>query len=933
MKKIITFLFILCCLFSAIGLKANGGLDSLLTVVDQSKVGSTTYFKTLSDIIGKYDQTKVSINLDSLNDILIANAIELDSHYYHVRGLHLKANTLSYKEEYDRALLLRQQGIEISQKHGLYREEANHLMELALIKAYASDDYEIGFPEIEKSILICKEHNLEDLLARDYCIMSYFYVCLHQKKDAYPEARKTEAHQNYLKKSVEYIDKAIDLVEKLNDTELLEVMQGQRINTLLQLGSYQEAIDQANKVLDSKRKRPFENIRMDNEYVVIAKSYQGLNKLDLAHLYLDSAKQIVVKNNGFQDLLHIEGFKVRWAMEQENYKEAVDLLLKNQVIRDSFWRAEKKAAFDELALKFETVQKEKENILLTSEKEMLLSRNELMRSFTVFALLVLAVLIFFLLKNRKQLLLINQQKQQLELGLEEKNRFFANVTHEFRTPLTLIVGPLKQLLKNDQLESSTLAKLSTMEKSSEQLLNLVDEITDLSKYERGQLTVKNQPAHLLTYLNNWVDQFQEESLNRKIAFKLNYLLPSDLTVNIDIEKLRKIVFNLLSNAFKFSQSNDSIVFEVSEQGRVLRFKVTDTGIGMDRSELTHIFERFYQSKNATNGGLGIGLHYCKNLVELMKGTINVVSKVGEGSSFVVDLPKLIVNTEPVALLSSGPQQAPDRSVEIPLIPQYSNRTILIVEDNFQMQGYINEMLSPICYTVLANNGKVALEVLKNKKVDLIVTDLMMPEMDGYRMLDILKNDPAHQNIPVIILTAKTGEKDRLKGVTLGVDDYLTKPFEQEELLASVQNILVNQQEKERAIAEEEEGEEITSDKIILSTRLPKLESANLQWLKKLEKIAFQKVTEPNFTISELAYELSVGERQLNRRLKSLTGLTPGNYIKEIKLQKARQLLESQHYKTVAEVSYFVGFNTPDYFSTIYKKRFGKRPSEYLRSKV
>ncbi|MFK7775243.1 MAG: ATP-binding protein [Saprospiraceae bacterium] len=518
---------------------------------------------------------------------------------------------------------------------------------------------------------------------------------------------------------------------------------------------------------------------------------------------------------------------------------------------------------------------------------------------------------------------IKKQAEELKKLDEVKTRFFANVTHELRTPLTLIISPLKQLMKTKNLDDKTMRTLTAIAQNGEQLKNLVEEILDLSRYDANKLEVNKKPVHFLAEVRKWATGFDLEAQHRGIDFQLFYQLAIDAQLIVDDQKLKKIVTNLLSNAFKFTQSGDSITLEVAEKQSNIILKVTDTGQGIHSEDLPHIFQRFFQTKQTDanlHGGLGIGLALSKELANLLEGQLSVQSTYGLGTTFILEFPKEISTTQ---IDSFAPTTI---AKEEPLPSAKKNnfeKNILIVEDNIQMRLFIQDLLHSSANTFLAANGKDALKILAQEDADihLIVSDVMMPEMDGFTLLEKLKTSEKWQLIPVIMLTALSNTADKLKAITIGVDDYLIKPFEAEELIARVNTLLQNiEQRKNTAKIDENETEK----------ELPLLESADLKWLKNLEEIAFENVTKPNFKVSQLAFEMAISERQFNRRLKKITGLTPGNYLKEIKLQKARQLLENKVYTTIAEVAYSVGFSTPEYFSKIFKNRFGKSPSDYLK---
>lgn len=561
--------------------------------------------------------------------------------------------------------------------------------------------------------------------------------------------------------------------------------------------------------------------------------------------------------------------------------------------------------------------------------------------FKILTAIIMIGLIFFIIQRRTSTLLIEKEKlekevtrrtKEIKAQAEElkkldkvKTRFFANVTHELRTPLTLIISPIKQLMKTENLNDNTMRTLTAIAQNGEQLKNLVEEILDLSRYDTSKLEIHKKPIHFLAEIRKWATGFDLEAQHRGINFQLFYQLPIELHLMVDDQKLKKIVTNLLTNAFKFTQNGDSITLEIFEKNNNILLKVIDTGQGIHPEDLPHIFKRFFQTKQTNtnlHGGLGIGLALSKELATLMKGDISVQSIYGSGATFILKIPKEI-STTPIH--ESIPEPV---TIEPPLPLSKKNNSkynILIVEDNIQMRVFIQGLLHSNANTFLAANGKDALKILEKKETEihLIISDVMMPEMDGFTLLEKLKSSEKWQLIPVIMLTALSNTVNKLKAITIGVDDYVIKPFEADELIARVNTLLQNtEQRKNISIEVELDAKE---------KELPPLESADLKWLKKLEMIAFQNVTKPNFKVSQLAFEMAIGERQFNRRLKKITGLTPGNYLKEIKLQKARQLLENKVYPTIAEVAYSVGFSTPEYFSKIFKNRFGKSPSDYFKN--
>ena len=531
---------------------------------------------------------------------------------------------------------------------------------------------------------------------------------------------------------------------------------------------------------------------------------------------------------------------------------------------------------------------------------------------------------------------IEKQAEDLKKLDELKSRFFSNVTHELRTPLTLIIGPLKQLLKSESLDTPKARKtLVAIAQNGGQLKQLVEEILDLSRLDAKKLILNKEPVRLRNVLEKWIANFEPEAENRKIKFKLEYDAETNLYLNLDVQKLERIVVNLLSNAFKFSSEGDLITLKVSEENTQMKIEVQDTGFGIHEEDLPNIFQRFYQSKQTNQslqGGLGIGLSLCDELAKLMKGKISARSKLGHGSTFTLVFPKEKVEgimTPRGEELYHKPERRDKRK---DVIGKTKRKNILIVEDNVQMQEFVKDILDPIANIQIANNGKEALKILHYESADvqLIVSDIMMPEMDGFTLLEVLKMEKRWQMTPMIMLTARADIQDKISALTIGVDDYIVKPFEPDELVARVQNLLTKLDLRNEPIEVDQTKEEIKQEYKI-SNDVEKVESADIKWLRKVEKIAIKNVSSPNFNVKQFAFEVHLGDRQLSRKLKKLTGMTPGNYFIEVRLQTAKHLLENRAFSTVAEVSNHVGFSTVEYFSRIFKERFGKLPTEYLRN--
>jgi CheY-like chemotaxis protein/anti-sigma regulatory factor (Ser/Thr protein kinase) len=408
--------------------------------------------------------------------------------------------------------------------------------------------------------------------------------------------------------------------------------------------------------------------------------------------------------------------------------------------------------------------------------------------------------------------------------------------------------------------------------------------------------------------------------HRNVRFIFHYECPHDLTIWADGPKLEKVISNLLSNALKFTPSNGRIVLAVYQEGEALRVEVTDTGAGIAPEDLPHIFDRYYQSKRPNDvlqGGTGIGLSLCKEYARLFGGSLEVQSTVGRGSTFTFVFPLRRPPLAPsVARSAASPAggQNRKRPGRPSVRPKAPSPTLLIVEDDYNLVRYIQSILEDDYHIVLADNGASALHQLKQHDIELILSDVMMPEMDGFQLLEAVRQQG--MDLPFVFLTARIDSTDRMQALRMGVDDYLTKPFLEEELRVRLRNLLERQAVR-KATKAELAGQEDEDDAL----------SYDQRWFARLNQVLNDHLSDPDFSVIQMAAAMNTSQRTLQYRTKIYTGLSPVNYLTEFRLDKARQLLESHTYQTVAEVSFLVGFKTPRYFTQIFKKRYGKIPSD------
>ena len=519
---------------------------------------------------------------------------------------------------------------------------------------------------------------------------------------------------------------------------------------------------------------------------------------------------------------------------------------------------------------------------------------------------------------------IEQQAEELRQMDRLKSRFFTNVSHELRTPLSLMIGPIDSALKTNQLDNRSHTYLKLAQQNGQQLLKLVNEILDLAKLEAKEMQLNEKPLALFPYMRRIAAGFESWAESQQQHFEFHYRPDQYLKIQIDVDKLGRVLNNLLSNAFKFTNPGGSVTLVVEDLPNKLQVQVKDTGRGIREEDLPNIFNRFYQTKHpeqAEEGGTGIGLALCAEFARLMNGKLWVESTWTKGSTFFFEFPK----KEVLGTLDSAEAEAieltqvPAQISAAPLNTDQSLSRILLVEDNPHLKHYIQMILSDHYQVIACGHGAEALEQLKawqneQKSVDLILSDIMMPIMDGFQLLEKLKASDTYSGIPVILLTARADLQDRIKALRIGVDDYLVKPFIESELLARIGN-LVNRYAKIQQASPEWER--------------PTISQADLSWLAEQEELLTAHLTDPNFTVSVWANTVALSERQLQRKIRALTQLSPLQYLQEARLHQARHFLELGEYQSVAEVAHAVGFAAPATFSRNFKKRFGKSPSAYL----
>lgn len=516
-----------------------------------------------------------------------------------------------------------------------------------------------------------------------------------------------------------------------------------------------------------------------------------------------------------------------------------------------------------------------------------------------------------------------------------KSRFFANISHEFRTPITLILGPLKDIYNGTSKEDPKQI-LGPVIRSGQRLLQLINQLLDLSKIEADKMILQTSTTNLVELLRGIASSYESLAQTKRIKFAF-HSASTESILWIDVEKVEKIIHNLLSNAFKFTNEGGEVILELRVESKYAMITVRDSGIGIPVDQLDRIFDRFYQvDSSQTRGyeGSGLGMALAKELVELHRGKISVESEVGKGTTFTIGIPTGTAHLHTSEMTDHRRQQqsislqaraieTPDepssRSTVTAIIPPHP--VLLIVEDNVDMRRYIRKTLLEYYYIQEAVNGEEGFKTAQQIIPDLVISDIMMPEMDGYQLCEKLKANEFTSHIPVILLTAKADRESKLTGLKTGADDYLAKPFDREELLLIVKN----------HIEERRRMRERFSRTITLEPTGMNVSSLDEKFLKKILTLVEAHIEDESLSIEAFSEEAGYSRMQMYRKIKGLTGQTPSQFVRSIRLKRAAQLLTNKS-DTVSQIAYGVGFGSLSYFTKCFKEQFGVTPGKYAATK-
>jgi CheY-like chemotaxis protein len=537
----------------------------------------------------------------------------------------------------------------------------------------------------------------------------------------------------------------------------------------------------------------------------------------------------------------------------------------------------------------------------------------------------------------------HRRKEQDRLRLQEhihaeemadaKLRFFMNISHEIRTPMTLIVTPLLSLFKQDD-DPHRRSIYETIRRNAERILGLINQMMDLRKIDKGQMQMHMCETELVSFVGDIYTLFAQQAKSKNISFIYEHDSET-LPVWIDRGNFDKVIVNILSNAFKFTPAGGEVHLNITHDEQQVSISISDTGEGIPEDKLDRIFERFYQSPSSVNDrytGTGIGLDLTRSLVELHHGTISVHNNAnGKGCEFIVSIPLGNAHLKPEEMLVETKDVAPTQTLmddsdlveqpETEELPKSGRRQrIVVVEDDEEIRDYLSSELSSDYDVSSCPDGRAGLSEVLHVVPDLVISDVMMPEMDGNTMCSKIKANPVTSHVPVILLTAKSRDEDQLEGLEMGADAYVVKPFNMEILRRTIVNLIHTHQMLRLKYGRNDQLEDSVDDL--------KIKSPDDKLLERVMAVISKNLGNSDLSIEDIADEVGISRVHLHRKMKELTGQTPHDFIRNIRLKQAANLLTRRN-MNITEVMYACGFNNAASFSTIFKKFYGMSPRDYM----
>ena len=776
------------------------------------------------------------------------------------------------------------------------------LSEKTMIANHSKD---ISF-KISINTMICAMYsNLKSFdKAREYSDKTL--TIANETKNVY-EIAKVNLRRGFLETSAKnytiaqkYLQKSYDFYKK-NGNKIYESSSAQFLGKVYyKLKDYPKSLKYSNIAIDF-----FSKNNDDNNYAIALanRAKVMLNNSDFinARQDINLAKSLIKPDA--KDYAEVIDAEIEYFKKTNNIDEVIKYIDLKDSISSNLSKKTDVIKLTEVEAKYQTKQKEQQIQLLSTQNELAQKQK-----YIYISLLGLLALIggslFYAYRNK-----IKTAQKLNELN-ELKSRFFANISHEFRTPLTLIKSPV-QSLQSKIADENQLKELHLIDTNSTRMLQLVDQLLELSKIDSGNLKLILKDGNISSFLASIMESFAFQSKEKGIHFSSNIQKTAENNA-FDKDVMEKIVTNLVSNAFKYAPKNESIAFTSSIQNSALQLKVSNTGSDVKKEDLPKLFERFYQ-KNETQQGVGIGLALVKELVDLYQGTI--VTSVENGElSFTVNLPLAVANENAVVIpskVSSPISENPiDKEAELPLL--------LLVDDNAEIRSVVREIFKNEYQILEAQDGEEALQLAQKEIPDCIISDVMMPKMDGFEFTKAIKNNELTSFIPVVLLTAKTSDEAHLEGLKSTADAFLTKPFNNEIVKATVQQLILERKKLHARYSQE----------LVLRPVDIVINSAEEKFIERLQNILDKNLSNSEYTAEDFATEIGMSRMQLHRKLKSLLGVSATEFLRNERLKVGAELLKKGN-GNISEIAYSVGFSDVSYFSKCFKEMYQCTPTEYI----
>ncbi len=941
------------CIFFWCGLifANNPDQDSLYARIDDKTLDYTDRFDALLHLGFSY----YGIDSAKFNEYAY-RALELatkhDDSYRKARANLLIGIGLIYSTEFYRSIAYFETSLEIFKKLEMPAEIRKVYTNLSIVKQKLGESDEAVYYLLESLKIAALEKN-EIIKIPIYNNLALVYRNVGENKKALAQFKIGEklaeefndstnlitiksnmAGQYFLLKeydsALSVIDVVLPLIKKAGDLNAEADICVALTLIYKDLGKYKQALTQSERALDLNKKIK------DKSGISVA-----LNNLGTVHDLLGNnvvAEEYLIRNLELvkdskmanNHLTALEALEHHYK-SMGDFKKAHEFQEKYLVLKDSMLAREKILQIAALEAKYENQKKEETIAGLQKDQRI----SQLNKRFLILALIVALVMGGFIgyvqyervRKKNEQYKAEQLVNMQLQESNEMKNRFFTNISHELRTPLTLIQGPLETFLNSKQPKIDE-DEIKLMYRNSKRLQQLVNQILEISRIESGLVSLNFTRLPVLKLIRQASEIFIGNASQKDIDFKIKIEDDNDL-VYVDEDKLIKIVTNLLSNAIKYNKKEGQIVISAHLEGEnFLELEVSDSGVGIDQEDLKHIFDRFYMAKHQHNDSSGIGLSLVKELVSLYEGIITVKSVKNQGTAFKIKLPvniNLIKSVDYNILEIPGSDHSQVQEDDMAMTEKKCDqaRKILIVEDNQDIRSYLRKNLTEKYQVLEAENGYEGLETALAEVPDLIITDIMMPVMDGIVLSEKLKSHQSTDHIPIIMLTAKGEADSRMKGLETGADDYIAKPFNTQELLTRVSNLI-----RQREMLKQKFSKLIT-----IGWDNTNVKSKDEVFMCKALETIEKHYAEHDFTTESFQKEMAMSRMQLHRKLKALTDLSASEFIRSIRLKKAHQLIEKD-YGNINEIAYEVGFSDPSYFSKCFRGYYGYSPSQLtLRRKL